>query len=292
MELLDILLPQIMHGLVWGMAIALIALGLTIVFGMLDVVNFAHGELYMLGAYLGYVFLSMTGNFWLSMVLSVCCIGLLGFILEISLFRPLYGRDSIFHLLLTFGLGMIFREAARLIWGGSTKAVELPLSGNIRFLGMVYPNYRLFILAVSVFAVGVVLYVFNKTEKGAMIRAAAYDKNMASSLGINVKMIYTLIFTIGAALAGLAGVLMSPIYFVYPTMGADAILRAFIVVIVGGMGSVFGVVAASLIIGEVESLLALVVSPTWAETMVFGVLIVSMVVRPGGLFGKTGEREG
>jgi branched-chain amino acid transport system permease protein len=292
MELINTLIPQMIHGLVWGMAIALIAMGLTIVFGMLDVVNFAHGELYMLGAYFGYALIQMVHNFWLALCLSVLSVGLLGIIIEIYLLRPLYGRNSIFHLLLTFGLAMIFREAARIIWGGTTRSVEVPLSGTVHFIGMVYPTYRIFILGAGTLVVGVLIYVFNKTEIGATIRAAAYDKEMASSLGIDVTKLYTLVFCTGAALAGLSGVLMSPIYFVYPTMGLDAILRAFIVVIVGGMGSVFGAVAASLLIAEVESLLSLFISPTLAETLVFGVLIVSMILRPDGLFSKTGKRAG
>ncbi|MFZ3047748.1 MAG: branched-chain amino acid ABC transporter permease [Desulfatirhabdiaceae bacterium] len=292
MELITILLPQLLHGLVWGMAIALIALGLTIVFGMLDVVNFAHGELYMLGAYFGYVIIQVSHNFWLALCISVVGMGVIGIIIEVILFRPLYGRDSSFHLLLTFGLGIIFREIARLVWGGNTLRVDMPISTTVNFLDMTYPLYRLFILGISILFIGAIIYIFNKTEIGSTIKAAAYDRQMASSLGIDVRKLYTIVFCAGAALAALSGVLMSPIYFVYPTMGIDAILRAFIVVIVGGMGSVLGAVAASILIAEVESLLSLIISPTMAETMVFGVLIASMILKPDGLFSKTGKREG
>lgn len=282
-----VLAPQILHGLVWGMAIALIALGLTLVFGLLGVVNFAHGELYMLGAFFGYSLLFIIHNFWIALCLSVIAVGLLGLFVEIFMFRPLYGRDPIFHLLLTFGLAMMLREVARLIWGGITKRVDVPIEGAINLLGIIYPSYRLLILGISVLVLISILYALKKTALGATIRAASYDQEMSRALGINVAKIYTLTFASGAALAALSGMLMSPIYFVYPTMGMDAIIRAFIVVIVGGMGSILGAVVASLMMGQVESLASLWISPTWAETLVFVVLIVSMVIKPTGLFGKS-----
>jgi branched-chain amino acid transport system permease protein len=287
-----VLAPQVMHGLVWGMVIALIALGLTIIFGMLDVVNFAHGELYMLGAFFGYVVFSLTNNFWIALCVSVVAVSLLGVIIELVLIKPLFGRDTLFYLLLTFGLGMTLREIARLIWGGLARSIPVPVDGAVEILGTVYPTYRLMIFVFAVIIVLGVIFLFNKTELGAMIRASAHDHDMASALGIHVGKIYTMVFALGAGLAALAGMLMSPIMFVYPYMGVDAILRAFIVVIVGGMGSVFGVVLAALIIGQVESLFSLWISPTWAEILVFAALILSMVFKPGGLFGKTGEREG
>ncbi len=288
--LIYVLIPQILHGLVWGMVIALIALGLTIVFGILDVVNFAHGELYMLGAFFGYSLLFVVPNFWAALCIATVAVGLLGMVIEVSMFRPLYGRDPIFHLLLTFGLGMILREVARFIWGGLTRSVDAPVTGAVHLLGMVYPTYRLVVLGIAIVILIAVFYGFNRTETGAIIRAASQDKEMARALGVNVAKIYTLVFSLGAALAALAGVLMAPIFLVYPTMGMDAILRAFIVVIVGGMGSVVGAVVAAIVIGEVESLFSLWISPTWAETLVFGVLILSMILRPGGLFGQTESR--
>lgn len=276
-----------LHGLVWGIVIALIALGLTIVFGLMDVVNFAHGEFYMLGAFLGFSILTVVPNFWFAILLAGLAVGLLGILIEILMFRPLYGREPIFHLLLTFGLGMIFREAARLVWGGDTKRIDMPVSGTIEFLGMIYPLYRLIILGIGILILFSIWYFLTKTEAGATLRAASQDRQMAAVLGINVEKVYTLTFAGGVALAAIAGVLMSPIFLVYPTMGIDAILRAFIVVIVGGLGNIVGAVVASLLIGEVESLASLWISPTWAETLVFGVLIVTMVIKPSGLFGGT-----
>ena len=284
-----VLVPQILHGLVWGIVIALIALGLTIVFGLMDIVNFAHGEFYMLGAFLGFSILSVVPNFWAAILFAAVGIGLLGILIEVLMFRPLYGREPIFHLLLTFGLGMVFREAARLIWGGATKRIEMPVSGAIEFLGMIYPLYRLVILAIGIIILTVIWYLLTKTEAGATLRAASQDRQMAVALGINVQKVFTLTFAGGVALAAIAGVLVSPIFFVYPTMGIDAILRAFIVVIVGGLGNILGAVVASLLVGEVESLASLWISPTWAETLVFGVLIITMVIKPSGLFGGKGK---
>jgi branched-chain amino acid transport system permease protein len=284
-----VLAPQILHGLVWGIVIALIALGLTIVFGLMDVVNFAHGEFYMLGAFVGFSTLSVVPNFWIAILLAGVAVGLLGILIEILMFKPLYGREPIFHLLLTFGLGMVFREAARLIWGGETKRIVMPVSGAIEFLGMIYPLYRLIILGIGILILVSIWYFLTKTEAGATLRAASQDRQMAAVLGINVEKVYTLTFAGGVALAAIAGVLMSPIFLVYPTMGIDAILRAFIVVIVGGLGNIVGAVVASLLIGEVESLASLWISPTWAETLVFGVLIVTMVIKPSGLFGGTAK---
>lgn len=285
--LVYILLPQILHGLVWGIVIAFIALGLTIIFGLMDVVNFAHGEFYMLGAFFGYSLIFLVNDFWIALIMAAVAVALLGVLVEMLMLRRLYGRDSIFHLLLTFGLGMIFREAALLIWGGETRRVETPVTATVEILGMTYPVYRLVILGVGILVLIGIWYVLSKTETGATIRAASQDRQMSWALGINVPGVYTLVFAVGAALAGFAGFLMSPIYFVYPTMGVDAILRAFVVVIVGGMGSLMGALAASIMIGEIESLASLWISPTWAETLVFVALIITMVVKPSGLFGAS-----
>jgi branched-chain amino acid transport system permease protein len=286
---LYVILPQVMHGLVWGTVIAFIALGLTIIFGLMDIVNFAHGEFYMIGAFMGYSILMVIPNFWIALPVSIACVALLGFFVEFFLFRRLYGRDPIFHLLLTFGLGMIFREAAQLIWGGDTRRVDAPITGVIELLGTPYPIYRLLILGIGILLFIAVWYILARTEKGAIIRAVAQDRTMAWALGVRVPMVYTLVFMVGVALSGFAGMLMSPINFVYPTMGIDVILRAFIVVVIGGLGSIVGALLASLMIGEIEAIASLWISPTVAETLVFVILIITMVVRPAGLFGK-GER--
>ena len=284
--ILYILLPQILHGLVLGVMIALISLGLTVVFGLMDVVNFAHGEFYMLGAFAGYYSLSLFPNFWMAVLVGGVSVAIFGIIIEMVMLRPLYKSESIFQLLLTFGLGLVLRELIRATAGGDTLRVELPISRAIEFLGMVYPVYRLVILGIGVALLGIIWWLINRTSAGSILRAASQDRQMSIALGINVAGVFTMTFALGVGLAGLAGVLMSPVYFVYPTMGVDIILRCFIVVIMGGMGSIAGAIIAALIIGEVESLASLVISPTWAETLIFVVLIATMIFKPHGIGGK------
>jgi len=284
--LIYVILPQVLHGLVWGTVIAFIALGLTIIFGLMDIVNFAHGEYYMVGAFMGYTVMSVIPNFWIAVPVAVVAVALLGLFTEFVLFRRLYGRDPIFHLLLTFGLGMMFREAAQLIWGADTRRIEAPVTATVEFIGMIYPVYRLLILGIGICVILLIWYVLRYTSVGAKIRAVAQDRTMAWALGIRVPFIYTSVFMCGVALAGFAGVLMSPINFVYPTMGIDVILRAFIVVVIGGLGNIMGALLASLMIGEIEALASIWISPTIAETLVFIILIITMIVRPAGLFGK------
>lgn len=284
--LVYVILPQVLHGLVWGTVIAFIALGLTIIFGLMDIVNFAHGEYYMVGAFMGYTVMSVIPNFWIAVPVAVVSVALLGLFTEFVLFRRLYGREPIFHLLLTFGLGMMFREAAQLIWGADTRRIEAPVTATVEFIGMVYPVYRLLILGIGICVILLIWYVLRYTSVGAKIRAVAQDRTMAWALGIRVPVIYTSVFMCGVALAGFAGILMSPINFVYPTMGIDVILRAFIVVVIGGLGNVMGALLASLMIGEIEALASIWISPTIAETLVFIILIITMIVRPAGLFGK------
>lgn len=284
--LIYVILPQVLHGLVWGTVIAFIALGLTIIFGLMDIVNFAHGEYYMVGAFMGYTVMNVIPNFWIAVPVAVVAVALLGLFTEFVLFRRLYGREPIFHLLLTFGLGMMFREAAQLIWGADTRRIEAPVTATVEFIGMVYPVYRLLILGIGICVILLIWYVLRYTSVGAKIRAVAQDRTMAWALGIRVPVIYTSVFMCGVALAGFAGILMSPINFVYPTMGIDVILRAFIVVVIGGLGNVMGALLASLMIGEIEALASIWISPTIAETLVFIILIITMIVRPAGLFGK------
>jgi branched-chain amino acid transport system permease protein len=282
-----VILPQLLHGLVWGTVIAFIALGLTIIFGIMDIVNFAHGEYYMIGAFMGYMVMSVIPNFWIALPVAVASVALLGLFTEFFLFRRLYGREPIFHLLLTFGLGMMLRETAQLIWGGDTKRIEVPVTATIEILGTVYPVYRLLVLGVGIFVILLIWYLLRHTEAGAKIRAVATDRTMAWALGIRVPLVYTVVFVGGVSLAGLAGILMSPINFVYPTMGVDVILRAFIVVVIGGLGSIVGALVASLMIGEIEALASIWISPTIAETLVFIILIATMIFKPSGLFGNS-----
>jgi branched-chain amino acid transport system permease protein len=282
---------QALHGLVYGLAYILVAVGLTIVFGLLGVLNLAHGELYMLGAYFGLALISMTNNFWLALVVSPILVGAVGYAWEISLFRRLYGKDHLFTFILTFGLSLFFREIAMALWGGKVRSIPLPLMGSTRILGTDYPDYRLFILFFSVILIIGLWLLLTRSNAGTVIRAAAHNSQMLAALGVNVPRIFTLVFILGAALAAISGVILGPIFFVYPYMGVEVLLPAFVIIILGGMGSFEGAIIAGILIGELIALASLWINPRWAETLPFVVMVLILLIRPQGLLGKRGVFE-
>jgi len=289
--LVAVLLPQLLHGLVFGAALGLLALGLTVIFGLLGVMNFAHGELYMLGAYAGIAFIAVTHSFWVAMLLAPLAVGVVGAVTEMVTLRPIYRREPLYGLILTFGLALVFREGARQIWGGDMRRIAAPVTGSTPVLGMTYPNYRLFLLAAaSVLLVAIWLF-FTKTRAGVVVRAAVQDAEMLDALGVNVPRVFTLTFAGSAALAALAGLLLAPVFTVYPQMGVEMILLAFIVVILGGMGSMGGSVVAAFVIGIAQSLLTLWMNPQRVAIAIFGIMILVLIVRPRGFFGREGVLE-
>jgi branched-chain amino acid transport system permease protein len=289
--LVAVLLPQLLHGLVFGAALGLLALGLTVIFGLLGVMNFAHGELYMLGAYAGIAAIGVTQSFWVALVLAPLAVGIIGAATEVLTLRPLYRREPLYGLILTFGLALVFREAVRQIWGGDMRRILPPFTGSTPLLGMTYPNYRLFLLAsASVLLLAIWLF-FTRTRAGIVVRAAVQDAEMLDGLGVNVRRVFTLTFAASAALAALAGLLMAPEFTVYPQMGVEFILLAFIVVILGGMGSLGGSVVAAFVIGVAQSLFSLWMNPQRVAIAIFGIMIVVLVVRPRGFFGREGVLE-
>jgi len=286
-----ILLPQLLHGLVFGAALGLLALGLTVIFGLLGVMNFAHGELYMLGAYAGIVVIGVTESFWVALIAAPLLVGVIGAITEVTTLRPLYRREPLYGLILTFGLALVFREAVRQVWGGDMRRILPPVTGSTPLLGMTYPNYRLFLLAsASLLLVGIWLF-FTRTRAGVLVRAAVQDAEMLDGLGVNVPRLFTLTFAGSAALAALAGLLLAPVFTVYPQMGVEMILLAFIVVILGGMGSMGGSVVAAFVIGIAQSLLTLWMNPQRVAIAIFGIMILVLIVRPRGFFGREGVLE-
>jgi branched-chain amino acid transport system permease protein len=286
-----VLLPQLLHGLVFGAALGLVALGLTVIFGLLGVMNFAHGELYMLGAYAGIVVIGVTHSFWVALVIAPLLVGALGALTEITTLRPLYRREPLYGLILTFGLALVFREGARQLWGGDMRRILPPVTGSTPLLGMTYPNYRLFLLAIAtLLLVGIWLF-FTRTRAGILVRAAVQDAEMLDGLGVNVPRVFTLTFAGSAALAALAGLLLAPVFTVYPQMGVELILLAFIVVILGGMGSMGGSVIAAFVIGIAQSLLTLWMNPQRVAIAIFGIMILVLIVRPRGFFGREGVLE-
>ena len=280
-----VLLPQLLHGVVFGAALGLLALGLTVIFGLLGVMNFAHGELYMFGAYAGIAVIALTGSFWVALVAAV------GALTEVATLRPLYRREPLHGLIMTFGLALIFREGARQLFGGDMRRILPPIEGSIPLLGMTYPKYRLFLLAISsILLLGIWLF-FTRTRAGIVVRAAVQDAEMLDGLGVNVPRVFTLTFAGSAALAATAGLLLAPVFTVYPQMGVEMILLAFIVVILGGMGSLGGSVVAAFVIGIAQSLLTLWMNPQRVAIAIFGIMIVVLVVRPRGFFGREGVLE-
>ena len=286
-----VLLPQLLHGVVFGAALGLLALGLTVIFGLLGVMNFAHGELYMFGAYAGIAVIALTGSFWVALVAAPFLVAAVGALTEVATLRPLYRREPLHGLIMTFGLALIFREGARQLFGGDMRRILPPIEGSIPLLGMTYPKYRLFLLAISsILLLGIWLF-FTRTRAGIVVRAAVQDAEMLDGLGVNVPRVFTLTFAGSAALAATAGLLLAPVFTVYPQMGVEMILLAFIVVILGGMGSLGGSVVAAFVIGIAQSLLTLWMNPQRVAIAIFGIMIVVLVVRPRGFFGREGVLE-
>ncbi|PKP84662.1 MAG: branched-chain amino acid ABC transporter permease [Alphaproteobacteria bacterium HGW-Alphaproteobacteria-2] len=286
-----VLAPQMLNGLALGVSVILVALGLTIIFGLLDVINMSHGEYYAIGAF-GALALALAGvNYWLLIVLVPVLMVPLGVLVERFLIRRVYhGADRhVSTLLLTFGLALIFEDLLKIIFGPNTHRPENPIRGATEVLGVLIPTYRLFLIAIGAAVIVAVALVVYRTRLGAMVRAAAYDSNMAASLGVRIGWVYSGAFAFGVALAGLAGVLLAPVYSVFPTMGRDFILMAFTVVIVGGMGSIWGVVIAGIALTQVQAIASLIISPVWADPIVFGVMVLVLMFRPQGLFGRLGH---
>ena len=283
------LAAQVFTGLVLGMIFVLLAIGLSLIFGLLTVVNFAHGSLYMLGAYFGVFVFGVTRNFWLSLIVAPLMVGTVGLLIERFLIRRLYGRSPDDPLLLTFGLSLIIVEGVRIIWGKIGLTIDPPKAlGTAVNLGfMNFPAYRLFVIAVTV-AVLVAIWLFlERTNVGLIIRAGSRDPLMVRALGIDLSRIWLLVFGIGTGLAGLAGILAGPMRGVYAEMGVTMVIESFVVIVVGGMGSLVGAVVAGLLMGQVVGLTTYF-APALAEIMVFVAMAVVLLVRPSGLFGEAG----
>jgi branched-chain amino acid transport system permease protein len=289
---LSALTAQVFTGLVLGMIFVLLAIGLSLIFGLMTVVNFAHGSLYMLGAYFGFLLLGLTKNFWLSLVLAPLMVGTLGLLIERFLIRRLYGRSPDDPLLLTFGLSLMIVEAVRLVWGkiGLTFDPPRALGGAVNLGFMNFPAYRLFVIAITgLVLVGLWLFL-ERTNVGLIIRAGSRDPLMVRALGIDLSKIWLLVFGIGTSLAGLAGILAGPMRGVYAEMGVTMVIESFVVVVVGGMGSLVGAVVAGVLMGQVVGLTTFF-APKLAEIMVFVVMALVLLVRPSGLFGEAGLLE-
>jgi branched-subunit amino acid ABC-type transport system permease component len=284
---LEQILIQTINGLVNGMILALVASGLTLIFGIMDVVNFAHGELVMLGAFVGATTLGVTGNFWLALVAATLAIAAFGAILQMTTLRPLLGRDPLTTILATFGISLVLQKYALWQWGPSARKLQEPITGQFSLFYLQYPWYRIATALISAAIIGA-LYVFLKYGKyGIWIRAAMQDRVMAQAMGIPVPSLYTAVFAIGAGMAAASGVLFGPLAGVTQNIGADFTVRAFIVVVVGGMGNLGGSILASIFISLLEAYASLIVSPSQAVIVSFVALILTLLFRPTGLFVPT-----
>jgi branched-chain amino acid transport system permease protein len=278
---------QALHGLVYGMLLFFVASGFSLVFGMMGVLNIAHSAFYMLGAYLGYTFFIKTGNFWVALILAPIGVGLLGTLVERFFLRKVHAYGHAYELLITLGIFFVIGEVVKWFWGNFILPAKFPfaLSGSAHVMGLIYPVYRLFILSISFAVLIILLYIFLRTRVGIAIRAAVSDADMVKCLGINVSRLFLWVFSGGSALAGLAGVVAGPLLSTYPGMGLDMLVDLFVVVVVGGLGSLGGTFLAALIIGELQSFGVLFI-PQLALVFQFLLMAIVLIIRPAGLLGE------
>lgn len=283
---LSFLATEALNGLQYGMLLLLVTTGLALIFGLMDVINFAHGALYAVGAYVGVVVVSTTQQFWLAVLVAPLAVALLGLVIERTVIRGLRGRPPIDTLLLTFGLALALEEVVRIVWGTGSYSIDPPaiLTGIVPIVGG-YPMYRLFVIAFGLLVAGALVILLHRTRVGTIIRAAATDPEMVEALGIDVGRVRTFVFGLGTGLAGLAGVIVGPLISAYPSMGVDIIIDAFVVLMVGGLGSFWGTVLAALIIGEAVSFGNAFV-PELALVIIFGVMAAILLWRPRGILGQ------
>ncbi|MGD0663096.1 MAG: branched-chain amino acid ABC transporter permease [Syntrophorhabdales bacterium] len=282
------IIGQLFNGLVLGSFYVLLALGLTIIFGMMGVVNFAHGAIYMLGAYSVYTLVTNCSlNFWLAVLIAPLIVGAIGIVIERTLLRRTYSIPPFFNLLLTFGIMIILQESVRIIYSASAKPFSTPLelSGGVDLGVIFFPKYRLFILVMAtILALGTWLFL-EKTKLGAIIRAGTDDSRMVDALGIDISKIFTLVFGIGTGLAGMAGALAAPIQNIFPYMGTNVVSDTMVIVIIGGMGSIFGSILGGILIGELITV-GVLIWPPMASALIYVFMAVILLVRPRGFFGR------
>jgi branched-chain amino acid transport system permease protein len=279
-------LIQLLNSVQYGLLLFMLAAGLTLIFGIMGVVNLAHGSFYMLGAYIAWSLATLTGSFTLAIVLGAVLSVLFGLALEWLLFRHFYQRSHLDQVLLTFGLIYIFEETRSIVWGDDVHGVNIPdaLSASIPLTeNLSYPVYRLFMSGLCIaLAVGLYLLI-SKTKLGMKIRAGAFNSEMAQALGVNVKRIQMIVFALGVALAATAGMIAAPISSVYPNMGSSVLIMCFVVVVIGGIGSVRGALIAALLVGLVDTF-GKVLFPTVASMLVYVLMALVLLFKPEGLF--------
>ncbi|SDX95420.1 amino acid/amide ABC transporter membrane protein 1, HAAT family [Ruegeria halocynthiae] len=278
---------QLLNGLGLGVIYFLLSVGLTITFGLLNFVNFAHGAFYMVGAYVTFVIVSLTGNFWLALLIAPLVIGTLAIALEQSVVKFSYVLEHKYQILVTLGVALMLQELVIMIWGPIGKNVSPPssLAGIIEIGDFIYPKYRAFVIAFSALIAIVVWWGLEKTKFGALVRAGSENAQMVGLLGVNITRLFSITFGLGGLLAGLAGVLAAPLRGADPFMGVEALGIAFIVVVIGGMGSFLGALVGGLVVGVMQSVMSSV-WPEGASLMVYAAMAAVILSRPRGLFGR------
>jgi branched-chain amino acid transport system permease protein len=282
-------LIQLLNSVQYGLLLFLLASGLTLIFGIMGVINLAHGSFYMIGAYLAYWFAKTTGSLWLALPLGIAIALALGALLETTIFSRLYRRDHLYQVLLTFGLILIFEELRSILFGDDVHGVATPalLNYSVRLTDTLsYPVYRLFVTAVCLLLAGGMYLIIYKTRLGMMVRAGSSNREMAASLGINIPLLFACVFAFGTALAAFAGMIAAPLSSVFPGMGNQILILCFVVVVIGGIGSINGALIASLAIGFADTL-GKVLAPEYAGIAVYLLMAMILLWRPQGLANKT-----
>lgn len=301
---MQLFLEQVLNGLQFGVTLLLMASGLTLVFGIMNLINLAHGSLFMVGAYVGASVVAASGSFVLGLLCGMGAAALTGMLMELVIIRRLYRRDHLDQVLATFGLILFFNELVRIVWGRQPLAMNTPawLSGSVEIIpGIPYPEFRLAIILTGALVIGLLYFLIMRTRLGMWIRAGASDREMIGALGVNVRLLYTLVFGLGACLAGLAGVMAAPFLAVQSGMGENILILSFVVVIIGGIGSIKGAMAGALLIGVADTLgrvylpgiarlwlepaAASNLGASLASMLIYLLMAVVLAVRPQGLFG-------
>lgn len=277
---MDMFLIQLLNGLSLGVIFVITALGLSLIFGFMGIVNFAHGAFYMLGAYFAVSILVVTKSFWLAILLAPIGVGLVGALLERQVLKRMVRSDEIEFLLVTFGFGLVLENLVRLLWGPETYSINAPavLEGSVILLGQQYPAYRIFVILFGLIVALGLMFFLQSSSLGGKIRAGMEDGEMANLLGINVRLLGTGIFGLGTALAALAGVVAGPLLSAYPSMGAERVVEAFIVVVIGGLGNLRGAIIAGILLGLVQTL-GIIIIPEYSTTLIYIVMALVLLYR-------------
>ena len=284
---MDLLLQTIINGIVLGSVYAMVALGLTLIFGILEIPNFAHGALYMIGAYVAFFCISSMGvSYWFALVISIGALFLLGMIIERFIYRPFYNQPHISSFIVAVGLIFILENGALVLWGADFRRIAPPSSAIFNIFGITVTSQRLLVIGFAALLIIAIHLFIKKTRLGAAIEATSQNRDGAQLMGINTGLVGQSTFGLGTALAGVAAVLVAPILLISPVMGESVIAMAFVIIILGGMGSFTGAVIGGYIIGLMETMVSTFVTSYYTEALIFGVLVAVLAVKPTGLFGK------